>query len=270
MNHAQNNRAAIHRHLQDARDRLIQTTTRNRLVHTPRFSRQSKAIDIVDERSTEVFRILFAEGKRMRFAFDPTVKETKDSGEPSLAALALPPADEARFVDLVLQTKLGQEKLQKRLLGLAREARTLEEEQGINALYLAMGFLRWFEDEKSEVERFAPLILLPVSLRRNDRTSSYDLEIRGEDISTNEPLKHRLADDYGLKLPEIPEEEGWSPVSYFGAVRDAVSSKARWSVDPDGMQVGFSRSPNSSWSRTLSRGAGRRNRLPTTRSWLAC
>jgi hypothetical protein len=174
----------------------------------------------------------------MRFAHDPSVKETPGPDEDSMLPALPAPVDESRFTDLVLQTRLGRERLQKKLLGLAREARTLEEEQGINALYLAMGFLRWFEDERSEVERFAPLILLPASLRRNERTSTYDLEVRGEDIATNEPLKHRLA-EAGIKLPEIPETEGWTPASYFDAVADAVSAMNRWSIDPDGMQLGF-------------------------------
>ena len=47
---------------------------------------------------------------------------------------------------------------------MAREARTLEEEQGINVLYLALGFLHWFEDESSSVDRQAPLILVPAIL----------------------------------------------------------------------------------------------------------
>ena len=174
----------------------------------------------------------------MRFAHDPSVRETNDPSEPVLVSPTYK-ADEGRFTDLTLQTRFGQDRLQKKLLGLAREARTLEEEQGINALYLAVGFMRWFEDDKSEIERFAPLILLPVSLRRNERTSSYDLEIRGEDIATNEPLKHRLADDFGPKLPEIPDYEDWSPSSYLDAVAAAVSAKPRWSIDRDGMQLGF-------------------------------
>ena len=238
MSQASRPRTPLQRHLSDARQRLIQTGTRNRLIHAARFSKQGKSIDIVDEHADDAFRILFTENRRMRFAHDPSVRETKDESEPTLVA-STSTSNEGRFTDLSLQTRFGQDRLQKKLLGLAREARTLEEEQGINALYLAVGFLRWFEDEKSEVERFAPLVLLPVSLRRNERTSTYDLEIRGEDITTNEPLKHRLADDFGIKLPDVPESEEWAPSSYLDAVADAVSWKPRWSIDRDGMQLGF-------------------------------
>lgn len=175
--------------LAEARQRLIQTGTRNRLVHTARFAKRGKSIDIVDERSDDVFRILLSEGKRMRFDHDPTDDESADEGEPLLIAAPALSRGEERFTDNLLQTRLGQDKLQKKLLGLAREAKTLEEEQGINALYLALGFLRWYEDEKSEILREAPLVLMPVNLRRNERTSTYDLLASGEDIVTNESRK---------------------------------------------------------------------------------
>lgn len=236
MNHIDGRQSSLVKHLADARQRLIQTGTRNRLVHTARFAKQGKSIDLINASSDEVFRTLLADGRRMRFMHDPSVRETKDENDFNVAPSS---ASDGRSTESGLQTRFGQSKLQKKLLGMSREAKTLEEEQGINALYLAIGFLRWFEDERSEVERTAPLVLLPVSLRRNDRTSTYDLEARGEDITTNEPLKHRLADDFGIKLPEIPDEEDWSPSDYFARVGEAISGQSRWSIDSDGLQVGF-------------------------------
>lgn len=226
------------KHLLDARNRLIQTGTSNRLVHTARFAKRSKAIDIVDERSADCFRILVRDGRRMRFAADADARETADADEPLLRA-GPTAADEAHYTDLLLQTQFGSDKLAKKLLGLAREARTLEDEQGINALYLALGFLRWYEDEKSEIVREAPLVLVPVSLRRNDKTSTYEIEARDEEIVTNEPLAHRLHDDFGIRLPDIPDGEAWTPGEYFAAVVEAVSGQARWSIEADGMQLGF-------------------------------
>jgi hypothetical protein len=237
--HAGGSRPLLERHLAEARQRLIQTGTRNRLIHTARFARRGKAIDIVDERSRDAFRILVRDGRRMRFGHDPTAREAVSEDEPLLLPSPSAEADDARYTDLTLQTRFGQDRLQKKLLAMAREARTLEEEQGINALYIAMGFLRWYEDPKSETLREAPLVLVPVALKRNDRTSTYEVEFRGEDIATNEPLKHRLNDDFGVKLSDIPETEDWSPDSYFDAVADATGSQARWSIDQDGIQIGF-------------------------------
>jgi very-short-patch-repair endonuclease len=175
----------------------------------------------------------------MRFLHDERVEDDEEPEEVELHSGAESELDVGRFTDLFLQTQLSEDKLQKRLLAMAREAKTLEEEQGINVLYLALGFLRWFEDEKSDLVRQAPLILVPVALKRNDLTSLYEVSFRGEDILTNEPLKHRLNDDFGIKLPEIPDDEDWDPASYFDGVQRSVSGKSRWSIDIDGIQLGF-------------------------------
>ena len=147
--------------------------------------------------------------------------------------------DESRYTDLLLETPLGVDALQKRLLQLARDARTAEEEQGINILYLALGFLRWYESPNSQVMREAPLILIPAELVRNERTSTYDLNARPDDLSTNLPLKARLKEDFGIHLPEVEIDEQWKPSAYFSEARAATSSKERWSIDENGMQLGF-------------------------------
>ena len=100
--------------------------------------------------------------------------------------------DDGRYQDLQLETRLGPDALQKKLLKIAREAQTAEEESGVNILYLALGFLTWFEDKTSSLAREAPLVLLPVELVRNARTSTYDLRMRDEDLVTNLPLQQRL------------------------------------------------------------------------------
>ena len=50
-----------------------------------------------------------------------------------------------RHADTRLQTRLTPAGLQKRLLDLYFDARTLEEEQGVNILFLTLGSLRWVD-----------------------------------------------------------------------------------------------------------------------------
>lgn len=230
--------------IEAARKKLVDTGTRNRLVHVRRGGR-GRYLDIVNERSDDIFRILYAEKRRMRFHPSETAEEVVDEGSIHLdeADLGLftevPEIDESRFTDRLLDTKLGSDALQKRLLQLAGDARRAEEEQGINILFLALGFLQWFEAEQSSVCREAPLILVPVELVRNQRTSTYDVCAREEDIMTNLPLQARLRDDFGLVLPEIEADDDWTPSSYFERVRDTTETKSRWRIDENGMQMGF-------------------------------
>ncbi|MGH6936634.1 MAG: DUF4011 domain-containing protein, partial [Methylocella sp.] len=122
---------------------------------------------------------------------------------------------------------------------IQRHANTAEEERGVNILFLALGFLRWYEDEKSGVPRDAPLILLPVSLARDAKRSTFDLKLREDDIVTNLALHERLRRDFGLALPDFGKTEDWQPSSYFDAVANAVAAKRRWSIEANAIELGF-------------------------------
>ena len=230
--------------IEDAHRKLVDTGTRNRLVHVNRQGR-GRFLTIVNERSDEVFRILHAERRRMRFhaseiEVEPVDDDSVHFHDADLSLFSgVGEVDESRFTDRYLDTALGTDALQKRLLQLARDARTAEEEQGINVLFLAIGFLQWFEDKRSEVTREAPLILLPVELVRNERTSTYDVRAREDEILTNLPLQARLREDFGLSLPEVEVDDERTPSAYFELVREALSGKPRWNVDEHGIQLGF-------------------------------
>src|SRR5690554_5675366 len=65
-----------------------------------------------------------------------------------------------------LRTYLSDTELQSALTKLYRSSRLSLEENGANTLYLALGFLKWYESPKSEQARYAPLLLLPVEIIR--------------------------------------------------------------------------------------------------------
>ncbi|WP_237058562.1 DUF3320 domain-containing protein [Loktanella sp. M215] len=225
--------------LDAARRRLLDTGTRNRLVHVNRGNARANCLNVINEQADAVFDILRSHGRRMRFR--AMGKDKAGDGQEML--LALPeadlPADSDRLTDSNLETPLGPEALARRLLRLATDARTAEEEQGLNILYLAIGFLRWRESPSSEVQREAPLMLLPVQLVRNARTSTFDIIARDDDMSTNLPLQERLRQDFGIQLPDIEEAEDWAPSDYFAQVQEAVAGQPGWSIDGNGMQLGF-------------------------------
>ena len=231
------------------RRKLLDIGKRNRLINTPLRNPRAKQLRIVDELSDEVFRLLVTEKRKMSFLSVPEAKGT-DADEDAVddgQLVYVPPADDevkvgglaARHTDLNLQTNYKAEPLQKRLLGLSRDAKTLEEEQGISVLFLALGFLKWFESESSEVERYAPLIIVPVNLVRDDIRGRFKLELRDEDMQLNLSLQAMLESDHGLSLPDLPDQDGWIPSDYFEAVHELVSDKARWTVERDEIVLGF-------------------------------
>ena len=230
--------ASILRLLEDARRRLVETGTRNRLVHVNRTTSRGNFLNVINERSDDVFRILRSEGKRMRF-LGRGEEEPEQEDEIRLADPDEGAIDESRYVDSFLETPATPDGLQKRLLKLAKDSNVAEEEQGINILFLALGFLQWKESEASSIQREAPLILLPVELIRNNKTSTYDIKCREDDVVTNLSLQERLKGDFGIVLPEIDDSSEWVPSQYFAEVEEAISGRATWTVDRDGMQLGF-------------------------------
>jgi very-short-patch-repair endonuclease len=231
--------------LEKARRDLLDLTTRNRLLSTSRSQTRSGRLEIVDELSEEVFRILVREQKKM--TFQHSVKENAPLEFNDDSDAFSQPAEEeretngvaARHLDSQLQTELSSEQLQRRLLKLHYEARTFEEEQGVNTLFLALGFLKWYEDDRSDKERFAPLLLIPVRLDRQSAAARFRLHYTEDEITTNLSLQEKLKHDFGLNLPDVPEIEELSPTHYFAVVREAISSKKRWEVLPNDMVLWF-------------------------------
>lgn len=231
--------------LKKARQSLIETGTRNRLINFPKGNSKIKALEIVDELSDPVFQILLRSGKKMSFLTGRVGATSPEDSQGDLGIYISPPDDAendgpaTRHTDTKLQTKLTPEGLQKRLLSLYRDAKSLLDEQGVDVLFLAIGFLEWFEAPNSETPRYAPLILLPVELVRDDSRSSFKLQIREEDLSHNIALEERLRQDFGIAVPPMPDDEDWTPSDYYDLVREAVASQKRWVVNDNMMALGF-------------------------------
>ncbi len=227
------------------RQQLLDVGKRNKLINAPIGKDRAKQLTIEDELSDEVFRTLCLKQKSLTFEpFRGGDFMPEDADDESVF---LPPEDEPggteaaqqHHVDRQLQTRLGAERLQKRLLALYRDAQTLEEEQGVSVLFLALGFLRWYESDSSQVERFAPLILLPADLKRGSVRGRFRLEFRDQDMEPNLSLRALLSSDFGLTLPDFPEGDDWLPTEYYRSVQDAVSSRPRWRVRPNTIELSF-------------------------------
>jgi very-short-patch-repair endonuclease len=271
------------KHFELARRDLLELSTANRMLSTPREQHQGASIEIVDESSAEVFRMLVREGSTMRFeegvidesaspakqvnsdpAESPSQEQqtvlpkpvlkrrTKKKAAEIQAALetssGVPTRDTKTSAsetddtgkgsavstsDDVLHTILAPEELDRRLVSLMDDATTLMQEQGVNVLYLAVGFLRWREPDAPDTPRDAPLILIPVSLERGRAGHRYSLTWDEGEISTNLTLKTRMKVDFGIEIPELPETEELSPVAYFQDVEKAIAGQRGWEVRRD-------------------------------------
>lgn len=242
--------------LDQSRNSLLDLSTRNRLISIPQNSKQAKIIEVVDELSTEIFRLLVKEAKPMSFLpgknkskntveeVDATTQEDKDD---DFGELPQPDENESidergvakRHSDLYLQTLLTSEGLQKKLLSLFYDATTFEEEQGVNILYLAVGMLKWFEDKNSKIERYAPLILIPVSLQRGGANEKFKIKWRSEEPAANLSLQAKMKAEFGIIIPDLPDDDDFDIESYFVNVNNAISAQERFTVEQNKMVLGF-------------------------------
>lgn len=243
--------------LERTRQNLLDLSLRNRLINTPRGVERSRRLDIVDEKSAEVFRLLVRESKSMSFVASPTADakpESNDESQQDSLEFAAPgpspvllnqPGEEsdgassARYRDNQLQTGLASAKLQQRLMDLYYDARTFEEEQGVSILYLALGFVEWYEDDSSDKPRYAPLILIPVELSRASASSRFKLRFREADLETNLSLQAKFRIEFGIELPDVVEGDDFEPTDYFAKVETAITGQPRWKVQRDDMVLWF-------------------------------
>lgn len=248
-----------------ARLELLDLSTRNRLLNTPRSGR-AKTVEVINELAKVMYQTLVVDGKRFTFVAgraEPTqadeelpglsIELTLD-GEP-LSGLYEAPADpellsqpdleldeHGRVVsqwDAHLTTRFTPTGLQKRLLDLYIDARTLQEEQGINVLYLAIGYLKWRAPGAPKVDRYAPLVLVPVALERSNAGEKFHLRWQGDEIQANLSLQLFLQRQFGMKLPGIEDFESLDIDAYLASVAKLVEDTPDWEVLPNDAVLGL-------------------------------
>lgn len=141
--------------------------------------------------------------------------------------------EEAKHQDNKLQTMLYAPELEARLRSLRSRSETAIQESGANVLFLAIGFLEWYEHRESDVTRIAPLMTLPVrlerTLSRKGGNYCYTITVKDDAILTNITLREKLANDFNLLLPVIEDE--MLPEACFDMVKQTVlCHQPRWKI----------------------------------------
>jgi hypothetical protein len=104
----QSPRSPVERLLADARLRLVETGTRNRLVHTPRGGKRMRSLPIIDSETDRLFETLVRSNKIMRFLSSERNRELALDDPSRNAKHSLAPGP----VPTSLRTNLEEEKLE--------------------------------------------------------------------------------------------------------------------------------------------------------------
>lgn len=223
------------------KERLLDLSLRNRLLNS-RETRGTLPLVCVDLFGLED---ALASGTSFTLLADPALPRR---GDPRDAA-TLTERDAEHDARLLreqgygrLYVRLKEAELEKRLKELSRTARVSLEEGGANILYLAIGFLRWFETQTSEVERRAPLVLLPVRLTRRSARHAFALSTFDDEAQLNVTLLEKLKKDFGIEIPALAtpptdaDQEGKNGLdvpAILEAFRVAVARIDRWEIQQD-------------------------------------
>ncbi|MEZ2694065.1 DUF4011 domain-containing protein, partial [Hafnia alvei] len=251
----QNSSLTLQQKLERARTELLDLSARNKLLNIPK-SKTAKLLEIIDERSEQIYRLLVKEGKVFTFLpgragrkgelIDLEADEETENTPESLKDARLLTFDDddttelrAEHQDTKLQTRLTPHGLQKRLLELYHDSKTLEEEQGVNILYLTLGTLKWIDPNNKENIRYAPLILIPVTLDRGTAGERFKLRARQDEIIENLSLEAYLSRVHEIQLPKINAEEDLDLPQYINEVAQSVLIKPDWSVQENDITLGF-------------------------------
>ncbi|MBQ2697653.1 MAG: DUF4011 domain-containing protein, partial [Clostridia bacterium] len=135
-----------------------------------------------------------------------------------------------------LHSVLSQAELDRTLKELYRAARASLEENGANTLYLALGFLRWYEQGVQDKPRYAPLVLIPVELVRRSAAKGYVVRLRDDEprfnITLTEMLRQNFDLDTGVADPLPQDEEGLDIAAVLAVVEQVVAQQPGWAVLP--------------------------------------
>jgi hypothetical protein len=236
--------------LETARTELLDLSARNRLLNMPRSGKSARILQVIDEQSAEIYRVLVRDNRTMTFLPGRTPEgapsENVDEGSGEIAEMAQPEDETVndrgvlnRHADTKLQTRLTPPSLQKRLLDLYYDARTLEEEQGVNILFLSLGALKWVDPNNATNVRYAPLVLVPVALERGNAGERFKLRWRQEDPAANLSLELYLDRIHQLKMPSFETGDDFDVSAYMTEVAKTVVTKKGWAVEPDDVTLGF-------------------------------
>lgn len=133
-----------------------------------------------------------------------------------------------------LRSALSEGEVLTKLKTLYRSSKLSIEENGANTLYIALGLLKWYESERSQKARYAPLLLMPVEIIRKGGNQGYVIRRRDEETQMNITILEKLSQDFQIRiagLETLPtDDHGIDTRKVFTIIRKGIMNQSRWDV----------------------------------------
>ena len=102
---------------------------------------------------------------------------------------------------------------------LASEAKSSNDENGANSLFLSLFSVLWQDDTAAKKQHEAPLFLLPVDIKKESRGDNYAIRVRDEELMVNYSLIELMRQLFGIDLRASLSK---LPLDEFGVAVDEV------------------------------------------------
>lgn len=217
------------------KSRLLDLSLRNRLLN---FRETKQAIQILSAAPEHVEDELAAERDLALRPRPNVMGEDDPRSETAYTRMQRADALKDHLVDELengrLHTNLDESEHGRRLTDLYRSAKNSIEENGTNTLFAAVGFLEWREAEHSDRIFRAPLLLVPVELKRKSVLEGFSLRRIDEETRLNVTLMEMLRQNFQKEIPgldPLPEDDSGVDVGrIFRIFREAVRDLPGWEV----------------------------------------
>ena len=220
--------------------RLLDLSLKNNLLN---FRYKSDCIHVV---TADIAAFLHGMENGDKFNVLPNAEPIKDAAffGGSAGVRALKELIDIEMSSGIVRTYDGPSVLNEHASSLIRKARTAEEEAGANTLCLALGFLKWKHDDEKEF-KFAPIALLPVTLRRTKQQGV--TMTKGEDITVNTTLLEFLKQEFGIDIRGM-EDKNLSVSEMIALFRAKTANMKGWAVTEDVYVAQFTFARYAMWS----------------------
>lgn len=225
------------------RSKLLDLSKRNRLISFKDY--KTSNLSLLGENLLEDIFNYLLDGKSIKFFKIPEEEEdtSQNESEDKLPLESDEGQKEEEFVidDELIESLISErvvvpdydnKESDKRLYNLYLSSKESLREKGINTLFISLGFLKYFEAHQSDEEVLAPLILVPLTIKRVKNVGKdrhpYSISFSGEDIHLNPAIFQKLVTEFSIELPEFDEELGIQ--DWFENASKVIKGKPRWDL----------------------------------------
>ena len=203
----------INTKVEEWKKRLLDIGRTNKLINYKELRVGSITIDKPNYK--EVFNTLYTNDNVLEFIKKDEIHKLEENLEEILKE------------GQVITTKSDSE-LKKSLNNLRLRAKNSLEEQGVNILYLAIGFLEWVDNDNKKTK--SPILLFPVNIIHGNIFENNKLKLSGDEVVLNPALRLKFESEYNIIL-ENPTEDDLIDIDKYFEDLECIINNPMWKIN---------------------------------------